>query len=388
MGAMSPLHALALALVTLAAAALPGAPSDVARAPQSAAPPARTAAAPTLRPAGSALGGSWSEAQVRRHAAIFDLVVVGASARAERVRLFRAARPGIVVLAYIAGFDVHEDQALFGWIRDRHPDWWLRDAAGRPLRTYRDPRRWALDCGRADVRAFFADSARRRREAIGADGVFEDNVLPSWDYRNLARGAARLERYATVEEWRAALERYLEAIEQAVAPAVLGANQVVPWTRHARIVAVEELPRDGARWEEMLRGFEALARDTTRVPYLQHTLQGPEDPARAFVTASYLMVVRPGAFIGFRWRGPRDSVRWLPEYGLALGPPLDAARVEGGIWWRDFERARVLVNPTGRDLPAPWPAWSGGGPPLPARRAGIAWRPGVSHGPLPYWVER
>jgi hypothetical protein len=348
-------------------------------------PPGR--ATPTLRAAGGATGGGWSEAQVRRYAAAYDLVVVGASARAERVRLFHQARPGILVLAYTCGFDVHQDAPLFAWIRDRRPGWFLRDAAGRPIHTYRDAKRWALDCGRDDVRAFFADSARRRVRELGADGILEDNVLPSWDYRNLAAGAARLERYATVAEWRAALERYLEALERAVAPAVVGANEVLPWTRHARIVAVEQLPPGGPRWEEMLRGFAALARDSARVPYLQQHLDGPRDPMRAFATASYLLVVEPGALLSLQWDGPREAVVRLPEYRLALGRPLGAARQAGGVWWRDFERARVLVNPSGQERPAPWPAWSGPvRAALPARGAGIAWRTGAPREPLPGWV--
>ena len=349
---------------------------------------ARVPATPTLRAAAMALGGGWTEAQVRHYAALFDVVVVGTSARAERVRLFHEAHPGILVLAYTSGFDVHDDGPLYAWIRDRHPDWLLRDAAGRPLHTYRTPTRWALDCGRADVRAFFADSARRRLRALGADGIFEDNVLPSWDFRNLARGASRLERYAAAAEWRAALERYLEALERAVAPAVVGANEVVPWTRHARIVSVEQLPPGGPGWERIVRGFAALARDTTRIPFLQHRLSGPDDPMRAFVTASYLMAVEPGALIGLQWDGPRESVTALPEHRLALGRPHGAAREEGGVWWRDFEHARVLVNPADGARPAPWPPWAGArrGAVLAAGHAGIAWRPGAARPNLPHWV--
>jgi hypothetical protein len=359
--------------------------ATVAGAPGRAVPAGGT---PTLRAAGSATGGSWTEAQVRRYAEVYDLVVVGASARAARVQLFHQAHPGILVLAYTCGFDVHEDAPLYAWIRARHPGWFLRDAAGRPIHTYRDAKRWALDCGLDDVRAFLADSASRRVRELGADGILEDNVLPTWDCRNLAPGAARLERYATVAEWRAALERYLEALERAVAPASVGANQVVPWTRHARIVAVEQLPPGGPRWEEMLRDFAVLARDPARIPYLQQHLDGPQDPMRAFATASYLMAVEPGALLSLQWDGPRESVAALPEHRLSLGRPLGPARQEAGVWWRDFERARVLVNPTADERPAPWPSWGGGRRTagLPARRAGIAWRPGATHEELPQWV--
>ena len=343
----------------------------------------------TLRAGAMALGGGWTEAQVRRYAAVYEVVVVGTSARADRVRLFREARPGILVLAYTSGFDVHDDGPLYAWIRDQHPDWFLRDTTGRPLRTYRTSSRWALDCGRPEVRAFFADSARRRVRALGVDGIFEDNVLPSWDFRNLAPGATRLERYATVAQWRAALERYLGALEEAVAPGIVGANQVVPWTRHARLVSVEQLPPSGPGWERVVRDFAAMASDSSRIPFLQHRLSGPDDPQRAFVTASYLLAVRPGALLGLQWDGPRESVTALPEFDLALGRPRGEARQENGVWWRDFDRARVLVNPTERALPAPWPAWSraGAGGLLPAGRAGIAWRPGAAHPELPYWVS-
>jgi len=374
----------AAGLTSVLAAALLLAAST-ADAPRSVAP---AGGARTLRAAASATGGGWSDEQVRRYAAVYDVVVVGASARAARVQLFHQARPGILVLAYTCGFDVQEDAPLFAWIRDRHPEWFLRDAAGRPVHTYRDAKRWALDCGRDDVRAFFADSARRRVRELGADGILEDNVMPSWDYRNLAAGATRLERYASVAEWRAALERYLEALEQAVAPAVVAANEVVPWTSHARIAAVEQLPPGGPRWEEIVRGFAALARDSARIPYLQLHLDGPQDPMRAFATASFLLAVEPGALLSLQWDGPREAVETLPEYRLYLGRPLGPAQQALGVWWRDFERARVIVNPTSGELRAPWPSWCDGGraATLPARHAGIAWRPGVPHELLPQWV--
>jgi hypothetical protein len=342
---------------------------------------ARPAGPPTLRAAGLAMGGSWTDAQVRRYASQFDVVVVGASAGVERVRLFHETRPGLLVLAYTCGFDVHDETPLYAWIRDQHPGWFLTDVRGRRLRAYRDPHRWALDCGLPEVRAFLADSARRRVRAIGADGIFEDNVMPTWDIRNLAAGAPRLARYATRAEWRAALDLYLEALERAVEPSLVAANQVTPWTRHARIVAIEEMPAGGARWEVLVRGLARVARDTARVPLLIHHLDGPDDPERAFVTASYLMAAGPGALLCLPYDGPRDSVCRLPEQSLALGRPLGAARQLDGVWWRDFERARILVNPTSRARPAPWPpGCAGGGPLLPALRAGIAWR---SHGPAP-----
>ncbi len=374
------------ALLVLGALALAAAARPRAATPAAGEEAAAADTGFTLRAGNGATGGSWSDAQVRRYASIFDLVVVGGSARAARVRLFHATHPGMLVLAYTSGFDLRENDRQTAWILRSHPDWLLRDADGQPLHTYRDPTRWALDCGRDEVRAFFADSALRRAQEIGADGVMEDNVFPTWDYRNLAPGRARLQRYASVAEWREALERYLAALEQAVAPGVVAANEVEPWTRHARIVAIEEMPWGGPRWEALRRGFEQVSSEPGRFPWLQHTLSGPDDPARAYVTASYLLSVQPGAYIGFHWPGPRESVRSLPESRLRLGRPLGPATSRDGVWRRDYARATILVNPTGSDRPAPWPEWSGGGPPLPAHGAGIAWRPGAPHEPLPGWV--
>lgn len=370
---------LAPALLAVALLALP------ACARRGAEPAPLPAGPPTLRAAGLAMGGSWTDPQVRRWASQFDAVVVGASARAERVRLFHESRPGILVLAYTCGFDVDEESPFYAWVRDRRPGWFLTDAAGARVHTYRDRHRWALDCGRPAVRAFFADSVRRRVRALGADGIFEDNVMPTWDLKNLAAGEPRLGRYATKAEWRSALEHYLAALEEAVAPAVVAANQVTPWTRHGRIVAVEGMPPGGAAWERTVRGLAEVARDSARTPFLIHHLDGPDDPARAFVTASYLMAAGPGALLCLSYEGPRDSARRLPEQSLALGRPLGAARQADGVWWRDFERARVLVNPTERARPAPW-SDRGRGPALPAGRAGIAWRsrpaPALAH-----WVS-
>jgi hypothetical protein len=151
---------------------------------------------------------------------------------------------------------------------------------------------------------------------------------------------------------------------------------------------VEQLPPGGPRWERIVRGFAALARDPARIPFLQQRLSGPGDPMRAFVTASYLMAVEPGALLGLEWGGARDSVAALPEHRLALGRPRGAARQEGGVWWREFEHARVLVNPADDARPAPWPPWcrARARAVLAARQAGIAWRPGAAHPELPQWV--
>jgi hypothetical protein len=377
------------ALLLLAALAL-GAGGDrhAARAAAAPAGPPPRAGSParTLVAAVPALGGGWDDALVRRWGAMFDVVVVGASARSARVRAFRAVNPDIVVLAYTNGFDVHESAPLCGWIRARHPAWLLRDAGARPLHAYRDPLRWALDCGDLEVRGFFADSVRRRVRELGADGIFEDNVMPTFAVKTLARGADRIEGYATVAAWRAALEEYVGALERAVAPGWMAVNQVVPWTRHGAVVCVEDVPMGGPAWEEIVRGFQALAREPGRVPWLQQHLSGPDDPSRPFATATFLLAVEPGAWLGLDWR-PKEAMTRAPEYDLELGRPLGAARRQGAIWWRDFERARVLVNAGLLPGAAPLPASSARRSfLLPGHRAALAWRPGAPRIALPGWI--
>ena len=337
-----------------------------------------------LRSAASALGGSWSDEEVDHFAREFDLVVVGGSARRARVDRLRRADSGLVVLAYTCGFDTFVDNALGEWMRREHPDWFLRDAGGEPVTTYRNRNRWALDPGHDGVRAFFADSARRRVREVGADGVWEDNAFPGFGYRNVAAGR-RLERYADDAAWRAAVEGYLAALEAAVGREGLTINQVRPWTRHGATVMIEDFPLGGAGWLDLHRGFEQVAADSSRTTMLMQGIRGPDDPERAFAAASYLMSVRPGAWLGYHWPGGRLAQRAVPEHRLALGRPLGPARERSGVWYRDFERGRVLVNPIGRARPAPWPS---GGPALPALGAGLAWRGPGAPPSLPQWIVR
>ncbi|HET7225226.1 MAG TPA: putative glycoside hydrolase, partial [Candidatus Eisenbacteria bacterium] len=347
--------------------------------------PRRAARAPledargrTLHPCAQAMGGSWSDEDIRRYADLFDCVIVGGSADRARVARFHQLHPGIVVLAYTGEFDVYNSSGLWTWIHAQHDDWFLRDAGGGHVRTYRTPNRYALDPGNAGVRAFFADSAARRIAELGCDGVWEDNVFPDWNYRSFAMGA-KLARYASPTAWREALEGYLARLERSVAPHHLAVNQVKPWTGHGDIVVIEDLPA-GEGWEDMVEGLARVNEQPGRTTMLLESLDNAQDPKRAFIAASYLLAAKPGAYLGFHWSGGRSGVGRVPEYDLELGRPAGAMSHADGVWWRDWDRARIAVNPGAEPRPAP------GGGTLPPHSAGIAWRTS-DHPALPDWVD-
>jgi hypothetical protein len=334
-----------------------------------------------------AMGGSWTDAQVRQYGSIFDLVIVGQSASAQRVDDFRRVRPSIKVLAYTSAFDVHDEDPLFKDMQTRHPQWLLRNADGEPIHTYRDQHRWALDPGQPDLRDYFANAAKKRVEKLHADGVFEDNAMPDWNFKNFARGARALQGYPDPAAWRKAVDGWLALLEQRIAPAVVGANQVRPWTSHGKLVIIEELPTSGDAWSDMIEGLQRVSREG-RVPVVLHTLDGPEDPARPFVAASLLLAAEPGAYLGFRWDGPRENARDLPEYHLDLGAPTgEAKRAASGVWKRPFQRALILVNPT--DHPVEVAATQEARPSsMPPRSAAILWHDGIAAATPPGWLGR
>ena len=41
---------------------------------------------------------------------------------------------------------------------------------------------------------------------------------------------------------------------------------------------------------------------------------------------------------------------WLKEFDLDLGAPLGEKYLQNGLWQRDFEKAKVLVNPSDNSL--------------------------------------
>ena len=143
----------------------------------------------------------------------------------------------------------------------------------------------------------------------------------------------------------------------------------------------------GDAWSAMVEGLARASRQG-RVPVLLHTLEGPDDPSRAFVAASLLLAAEPGAYIGFRWDGPRESARDLPEYHLDLGAPLGPAKqASSGVWKRSFQRAMLAVNPTDRTVEV---AASAGERPssMPPRSAAVLWHDGVAAMTPPGWLGR
>jgi hypothetical protein len=89
-----------------------------------------------------------------------------------------------------------------------------------------------------------------------------------------------------------------------------------------------------------------------RIILAQSYLSAADTAARGFVLGSYLLIKGSRTFLNM---DVGAEPQWFPEYGVALGPPLqpppvsvDALRTSEGLYTRRYSHGIVAVNPDTR----------------------------------------
>jgi len=62
---------------------------------------------------------------------------------------------------------------------------------------------------------------------------------------------------------------------------------------------------------------------------------------------------------GYFYYGP-TSTQWFPDYGIKLGRAASSAYYKDGIWQRDFEYGKVIVNPSSEQVDIHAPRYASG----------------------------
>lgn len=285
----------------------------------------------------------------------YDIVTLGdiqvtrgyKKANSEVVSRIKSANPEAIVLHHLNVMDRDQSPDLYE-IRIKHPDWLLRDKKGNPCRAYNKVERygggtrWALD-PRSDWKKYYARRALEIIEA-GYDGIFVDNT---WKYYNW-EPCNYWELDLTNDEWIQAWAEFLGYVKTQLGDKLLICNGD-PEEKYLE-------NSDG----DMLESFMRIPlRDFRNEMERAKLVSGM---GKILITYSYYANEMITDFNCFRWYYTCSLLTdgyfcyattfdyWHPEYDIKLGEAQGEYYHKDGVYQRDFEKGKVLVNPTLKDF--------------------------------------
>ncbi len=199
--------------------------------------------------------------------------------------------------------------------------------------------------------------------------VFLDNLDGSLVRARRNAGAATVREFGS--DWSVANEQYRQAVEQYLKAVTAGLRAARPDLRIIANITNSSLRTwdryllylDGMLEEAAFAGWSddlyadpvayaaeltALEKQAQAGKIVIAVTQGdPFNVSRnRFAYASYLLVAGAPTF-SYRYGSAADYrvLSWLPEYDRALGAPLGPRYQNNGVWYRDYELARVSVDP-------------------------------------------
>ena len=252
---------------------------------------------------------------------------------------------------------VADEKGDFCQISKNHPDWFLRNASGKIIRSEGYV---MMDPGNKGWQKYWLARARQDQQKYGWDGVFLDNVEASLTKRKQKGEPAN---YRTEDSYLAAIEDFLSFIYKSyfqpnkhpLFANIIAVKDSRPWFDildyldgamvEAFAVDWHDGYRDSDEWEEQMTLAEK-AQGQGKLVILVAQGERNDDRRQQFAFASYLLVTRGRA--AFRYSRANHYVQtWLyKNYQLQLGQPLGSRYQKHGTWFRDFEKATVSVNPS------------------------------------------
>lgn len=246
----------------------------------------------------------------------------------------------------------------FCWLTKYHYDWFLKDKYGNRMKNgswyYMDP-------GNAEFRSWWLSRARVSQEQLGWNGVFLDNtdaslgrfqqlgVLPAKyttdsSYSNAVKGFLSYlyagyfkpngrPLYANIcsVRYQSVYDDYLNYLDGALTEA---------WALGWRTAY-----RTTAEWEGYLKSAEAAQSRGKRV-WLTSQGDKSNTTRQQFAYGSFLLIANGKA--SFRYANSLYyRYAWIyTNYSYDLGTPVGPRYVKSGVWYRDFTRGQVIVNPS------------------------------------------
>ena len=242
-----------------------------------------------------------------------------------------------------------------------HPEWFLKDTAGRRVNWAQWPHDWQMDVGSRSYQRQWVRNVARDLRRRGWDGVFVDGIARTMQYPWYLNGRV-LAKYPGPNDYARAMTHFLHHIGPALKRRRLvvgNVNDAMPplwrrWLRYMSGTSKEWWTKsDARRGAGMLTGAEwayqmhLLAEAQARHKIFIAIAWGPADDWQAmdYARASFLLFAR-GRRSAFSYAPPcglePSSERWRVD----LGPPRGAAVRTGTVWRRSFAGGMALVNPS------------------------------------------
>ena len=262
------------------------------------------------------------------------------------VNRIKSGDPETIVLHHLNVIDRDQSPDLYE-IRTKHPDWLLRDKKGNPCRAYNKVEgygggtRWALD-PRSDWKKHYAQRALEITEA-GYDGIFADNT---WKYYNWGGNYWELD--LTNGEWIEAWAEFLGYVKAQLGDKLLICNgdPEEKYLENSDGDMLESFMRIPLRnfWDQMERAklISGMGKILITYSYYANEMITDFNLFRWYYTCSLLT---DGYFC---YATTFDY--WHPEYEIKLGEAQGEYYQKDSVHQRDFERGKVMVNPTLKDF--------------------------------------
>lgn len=323
--------------------------------------------------------------KIARYAAVNDRFCRLSSAQIARLR---ELHPGIFIFRYV---NVASGGPMVGLREVRaHPEWVILDPIGKPVPSGPGTRAPLLDSANEEWRTFLADRCRAILVKGGYDGVLLDVVQMANKKPFALRGIdPTTGRNYTLKGWRDAqyglvahMRKTLPAHKLIVANSV-GRGRTYFEEGASRFLEVADgIVSEGFRgpiarplnqhlherdWQatvDMIRDVEKRGKyfvGYTKYLKGKFTDGGDKRDSDRFWFASFLLGMGPRSYYSAVVHDDANmhqtAESFDPQWSLALGAPIADYKEKGGLYSREFQHGRVVVNPSDRgielDLPTP-----------------------------------
>jgi hypothetical protein len=254
-----------------------------------------------------------------------------------------------------------------------HESWFLHNGDGE--RIYNKEKNWDgtdlyeyyMNPASEGYRDFWV-SQMKRQQAAGWQGFSLDNVPLSLEYLE-TRGDNQdgvVREFSSSKEFRAAVVGLLDTIRENFPGYPIWGNMIKggydadEWDdyldhldgfheEHFATDWTNTEPPSAKEWDGMLKRAEKALRSGKGVALFS---QGEQDDQQRFMfsLASFLLIADEDGRASFRYTHTADykELWWYPEYDTNLGLPKGKRYKQGKLWQRDFQCARVTVDPQAR----------------------------------------
>lgn len=274
--------------------------------------------------------------------ASYDLIVIPSEAQSYNAAFFPAVRklnPDILILAYVPTVSWNNafwsDPLHVNMKKGISDSWWLRDANGNKVSIWQNTNALDLNSGWTDYLASFVQTDVM---ATGFwDGIFYDEVQDRADWKD---GYAHLFSTTRSKLGSGAIIITNGSSDSAFAPYVNGRM-------------FETFPSTGngtAAWSGSQRDYLSLAskvgHDAVLVVNVNTENTGAQTNYQKMRFGLTTTLLGDGYF-SFDFGDQNHAQLWrYDEEDVALGSPKGAAETDASVWTRDYEKGKVVVNPT------------------------------------------